>query len=267
MKKLLFIMAIIVIFASGLILTGCIKVDLTEKNGPITTRAYVFTDFTGIDISHAFQLVVTPSDNYSVSVTAGENVLNHIDVHLDGSTLVFCIDSWTDIWFSSWFDSPKVNITMPVLTKLNLSWASKADVSGFQSSHDLDVELSGASELNIDMTMGYFTADISGASVINGSVYATGSDIELSGASHINLTGSGGNIRIDASGASSANMPDFIVNNAYIELSGASHASLEINGRLDVDLSGASSVEYSGNTALGDIDLSGASSINRVTEP
>jgi hypothetical protein len=265
MKKFLVITAIIVIIVSGLALTGCIKVDLAEKNGPVTTRTYVFTDFTGIDISHGFELVVTPSDNYSVSITAGENVLNHTDIHLNGSTLAFSIEGWTNIWFSSWFDPPKVNVTMPVLTKLNLSWASKADVSGFQSSHDLDVELSGASELNIDMTMGYFAADISGASVINGSVYATGSDIELSGASHISLTGSGGNIRISASGASSANMPDFIVNNAYIELSGASHATLEINGRLDVDLSGASSVEYSGNTTLGDINLSGASSINRAT--
>ncbi len=265
MKKLLIITAIIVIIVSASMFTGCIKVDLAEKNGPITTKTYDFTDFTGIDVGHCIELVVTPSDNYSVSVTAGENVLNHLNVHLDGATLVFSIEGWTDIWFTSWFDSPKVNITMPVLSKLHLSGASNGDISGFQSSHDLDVEVSGASELEIDMTMGYFSADISGASTVNGNIFATGCDIQLSGASHSNLTGSGGNMRIDASGASSADMSHFTASNAYIELSGASHARVEINGRLDVDLSGASSVEYSGSTILGDINLSGASNINRVS--
>jgi hypothetical protein len=265
MKKLLVITAIIAIIASGSLLTGCVKVDLSEKNGPVTTRTYGFTDFTGIDIGHCFELVVTHSDNYTVSITGGENILDHTSIHLDGATLVFCMEGWTDVWFSSWFDSPKVTITMPVLTKLHLSGASNGDVSGFHSSQDLGVEVSGASELNINATMGFFTADVSGASTLNGIIYATGSAIELSGASHSNLIGTGGNTRLSASGASSANMPGFTVNNAFIELSGASHARLEINGRLDVDLSGASSVEYSGSTILGEIDLSGASSITRVT--
>jgi hypothetical protein len=56
-------------------------------------------------------------------------------------------------------------------------------------------------------------------------------------------------------------MGNFTVDNAFVDLSGASRASLDIEGRLDVDLSGASLLEYKGNPSLGEIDLSGASSI------
>ena len=62
-------------------------------------------------------------------------------------------------------------------------------------------------------------------------------------------------------------MLGFSVNNTYIDFSGASRASLNINGRLDVSLSGASSVEYTGNPTLGEMDISGASSIKQITVP
>ncbi|OGO18584.1 MAG: hypothetical protein A2Z15_05200 [Chloroflexi bacterium RBG_16_50_11] len=264
MKKLILMLAFIALMIPVTILAGCVRVDLAEKSGPITTQQYSFTDFTGIDIGHAFELVVTPSENYSIAITAGENVLKNIDVHKDGSTLVIDIDGWTDIWFFSWQSSPKVTITMPVLNELKLSGASQANVHGFKSSHDFDLELSGASELDIDMETGDFAADISGASQINGRLIAANSDMELSGASQMNLTGSGVDIRIHGSGASKVDMIGFAVNDADIEFSGASYASLTINGRMNVSLSGASKLEYAGSPTLGDIETSGASSIEQM---
>jgi hypothetical protein len=265
MKRLIIVIAIIGAIISGAALTGCVRVNLAEKSGPITTKYYDFTDFTGIDIGYAFELVVTASDNYSVSITAGENVLEHLDVHKDGSTLVFGLDGWTDSWFSSWHTSPKVNITMPVLNELELSGAAKANISGFKSSHDFYSKLSGASEMDVDLETGDFTAKLSGSSRIEGKLIAANSDIELSGTSRISLTGSGGDIRLHCSGASEANLTGFAVNDAYIDFSGASHGSLAVSSRMDVSLSGASSLDYMGNPILGLTDISGASSMNKIT--
>jgi hypothetical protein len=263
MKKLILVIAIIGVIISSAALTGCVKVNLAEKNGPLTTQSYDFTDFTGIAIGNAFELVVTPSDNYSVSITAGENMLDNIKVRKDGSTLVFEMDGWTDIWFSSWYSSPKVNITMPALSLLKLSGAAKATVTGFQSNNDFNLELSGASHINLDMVTGDFTAEFSGASDASGKLTAQDLYIVLSGASNIAFTGSGNNIRIKGSGASVAKLADFSVNDADIRFSGASHISLEVNGRMDVELSGASSLEYGGDPDLGHIDTSGASNMDR----
>ena len=252
---------LVLVVLSAAVLAGCVRVDLREQAGPITTQQYFFTDFTGIDVGYAFEVTITPSDNYSIAITAGKNAFENIDVHKDGSILVIDVDNW----FINWFVSPKLTITMPVLNELELSGASKGTASGFRSSQDLKLHFSGASELDIDMETGDFFAELSGASKITGRLISSDTEIDLSGASRVSLTGSGGNINLHGSGASNVDLLAFTVNNAYLDFSGASRITLDVNGRLDVSLSGASSLEYTGNPVLGEIDLSGASNIKQRT--
>jgi hypothetical protein len=265
MKKLIFGLTLLTLLASLTMFTGCIRVDMSEKNGPITTREYSFTDFTGIEIGSAFNLEVTPAASYNVTITAGKNILEHIRVAKTGDILKITIEGWSFNWW--WHNNPKVVITMPVLAQLNLSGACQGTVMGFKSAEDFTLKLSGASHLDIDMETGYFTSEISGASSMTGRLTVAGSNIDLSGASDINLTGSGGDIKVHGSGASHAELFYFTVNNADIELSGASSTHLEVRGRLDVDLSGASTLEYLGNPTLGKNDVSGASDLKHKTLP
>ena len=155
---------------------------------------------------------------------------------------------------------------MPSLQKLYISGASDGTVSGFKSDKDLTLKASGASHLDIDMDAGSFMAEISGASDVNGRLTASGSDINLSGASDLNITGNGGNIRLDGSGASTASLRYFKVNDADIILSGASNGSISISGKLDINLSGASSLNYYGNPTLGNTSITGASDLKHKIE-
>jgi hypothetical protein len=68
---------------------------------------------------------------------------------------------------------------------------------------------------------------------------------------------------IDASGASRLKLAGFRINNANIELSGASDADVFVNGTMDVDLSGTSGLDYLGQPSLGRTDISGGSSLKR----
>jgi hypothetical protein len=260
MKKLIYTLFLASIMLTIPVLVGCIRVDLAEEAGPITTRTYDFTDFTGIDVEHALEVTITQSENYSVEITAGENVFEKIHVYQNGTTLVIDVD----FWFTSWIINPKLTVTMPVLTELELSGACVGTAMGFESSLDMRLHLSGASELDIDMEAGDFFAELSGASRLSGRLLAASTEIELSGASRVNLTGSGGNIKLDGSGASVVELLDFTVNNAYIDFSGASRVNMDVNGRLDVSLSGASSLEYTGNPTMGETDISGSSSMHQI---
>ena len=67
----------------------------------------------------------------------------------------------------------------------------------------------------------------------------------------------------DVSGASNLNLESFPVNDATVTVSGASHAVVNPSGTLNVDASGASSLQYIGNPNLGTINTSGASTVNR----
>jgi hypothetical protein len=246
---------------TAVLLTGCVSPFITKTAGPIITRDYDYTDFTSIEIGHAFNLEVTRADTYSISIDAGESVFDHIDVSKVGNKLKIDMDNM----FFSFTRSPLVKITMPELQGLEMSGAVKGEVSGFRSSHDFELLLSGASDLDMDMEAGNFNCDLSGASRVDGKLKAANTDIVLSGASKIEMDGSGGNILLEASGASKAYLGKFTVTDATIELSGASETKLDITGKLGVSLSGVSTLEYSGNPTIGDTDISGGSSMDKVT--
>jgi hypothetical protein len=192
----------------------------------------------------------------------------------------------------------EARITMPDLTGLEISGATKGTVRGFKSGNDLNARISGASTLDLDVETGNFISKISGSSKVTARIKSTSTDIEISGASKLTLdmdtgnfvyessgasdasgglkaasttihltgasemqfTGSGGDLKLIGSGASEATLRGFNIEDADIHLSGATHADVDINGRLSVSLSGGSELRYGGNPILGDkMDITGGS--------
>ena len=259
MKKAIITGVLSVCLIIGVLLSGCTAVFISEEVGPTITMNYVFFDFSRIEIGHAFDLEITRADTHTVKIIASESLLERVKITQTGDKLEIGLEN---LFFHS-HRSPRVVITLPELKGLYLSGASEGSVSGFKSSDNFELTLSGASELEMDIEAASFVCEMSGSSEISGYLKATSCDIDISEASSIDLSGSGGDIRLEASGASDMNLANFTVNDAEIDFSGASDASLEINGRLDVELSGASTLEYSGNPTLGEIDLSGGSELER----
>ncbi len=259
MKKIVVAIALIVVLAAGMV-AGCSSVPITINGGVTQTREYDISDFSGVDIGSAFKVELTPSDKYSVAITTGENVFKYISVDKSGDTLKIEVKGLRWPFVNTKLEA---KITLPELQGLNLSGAAQGNAKGFKSSQEFNLVLSGAATLDLDMEAGKFRSEISGASKLTGSLKASSSSIELSGASYIKLEGSGGNMTLSASGASNAELASFIANDADIELSGASRGSLEINGKMDVSLSGASSFEYGGSPTLGNLDVTGASQIKQ----
>ena len=88
-------------------------------------------------------------------------------------------------------------------------------------------------------------------------------EVALQGASSLGLTGTGGNADVSGKGASTADLGGFTVANARIKLEGASNASINTDGVLDVDLAGSSDVRYLGEPTLGDVKMRGDSTLER----
>jgi hypothetical protein len=86
----------------------------------------------------------------------------------------------------------------------------------------------------------------------------------LSGASRISLEGSGADLDVNASGASVVELGNFLCNDADIDLSGASRATVNASDTLSVTLSGASTLYYYGTPTLGSLTVSGGSTIHKV---
>ena len=206
--------------------------------GPMRTQTYDHANFNGVEVGHAFRVEIEHADSYSISITAPENLFSVIQVSQIGETLKIGLTSPVPV------RGAKAEITMPDLRALNLSGATKGTITGFSSSSDLDLELSGASNLE-------------------GDIQAGDAVIRLSGASKAVLEGSAKDIDINVSGASRVDLSRFPVNDVQIQLSGASNSTVNLNGRLDADLSGASKLSYIGEPTMGNINTSGGSTLNK----
>lgn len=253
MKKAIAAAFIAALLTSGL-LVGCVGGVVTGSRN-METREFDFSDFTRVEVSSAFEVEIDQSDSYSVSITADDNLFDYIAVSKHGATLQIRLKTARYIGTTQ-----RASITMPDLYGLEFSGATHGAVQGFGSSHDFTLQLSGASSLGmVDMSAGDIRFDVSGASRVTGDITAGDADLDISGASTVELQGSGSNIVVDASGASGVRLADFPVNNANVKLSGASNGTVNLDGRLDANLSGASRLSYIGEPTMGTINTSGGS--------
>lgn len=226
------------------------------------TKEMDFRDFSHVDAGHACEVEVIWSDSYSVSITAGDNIIESIKVVKEDETLRIrrSLSSFRGLIPGTF----SAKITMPVLEGLDLSGASRGTVSGFSSRSNFSADLKGASSLAIlNVSAGEMKFKLVGASKVTGQIKGGDAEFNLSGASRVELEGSASNIVIDAAGASHVDLASFHVNGANVKLSGASHSTVNIDGQLDANLGGASKLYFLGKPAMGDVKTAGASTIGR----
>jgi hypothetical protein len=85
--------------------------------------------------------------------------------------------------------------------------------------------------------------------------------VDTSGASKVMLAGQTRDLTIDVSGASKVDAASVSSVNAFVDASGASKVLVNVSGDLKADLSGASTVTYSGTPTNIDKKTSGASKV------
>ena len=255
MKKIIFVLAFVFI-SLPFLLTAC-------SNGPSESKQYDFTNFTGAQVSGPFDLSVTPSNSYSISIIAPQDRFNNIKLEKSGDTLEVGMNfSFWNFW-RNFGSKSKLEISMPELDILNLSGATSGTVTGFTSNSNFHLELYGASSAEVKIGAYDTSIDLTGASHASGVFNIHDLTLTVSGASNAVLSGIGNDLNLQVSGASSADLGNLQLVNANVELTGASHGTVDASGKLNITASGASSLSYVGNPSIGTIDVTGASSIHQ----
>ena len=265
MKKKLLIIAItfLIVFATAVGMVGCYGIhggDSVTGNQNLETREFTYSNFTRVEVLAPFEVEISRADIYRVFVTSNENLFDYIEVAKSGDTLRLRLKPFISFHQTTF----QASITMPDLAALEISGASSVEIAGFQTTSDVDINVSGASRLNImSLQASAVTMEVSGASRVSGFIKTEAADFKVSGASYIELNGSAEGANLEASGASSLRLQNFYILHASVNLSAASNGDIEVNGSLDVEVSGVSSLTFGGNPTLGRVEVSGASSLNR----
>lgn len=150
----------------------------------------------------------------------------------------------------------------------------KIDLSGASNFHGdavadkIEAHLSGSSDFFGDVLADEIDMELLGSSTIEGNVSADELDLDMSGASDATLVGHVTQLKINLTGSSKITKK--VVGNRYAlacdncegTMSGASVAYIHCDGRICVDLSGASDLHYTGDgISSGCSTTSGGSSI------
>jgi hypothetical protein len=248
------IAALTVIF--GLLATGCGPWGYKAGTGPVVEETFDYKDFTNVEISSAIEYEINQASDYSVKVATHENILDLLDIHQSGKTLIVRLKPGCYI-----HSDVRVTVNMPYLNKLEVSGASRGSLKGFKSDKDFEMRVSGASQTDINLESGDTEIEVSGASKIRGNLKANDIHFTASGASRCDFVGAAQNADITVSGASHLEWGSFRLKNVKIIASGASRADIYTDGELNLDISGASTLSYTGKPTLNKINVTGASKI------
>lgn len=234
------------IFLAGLLfgLSSChyLEGERVNGDGNITSVTHAISDFKGVDVGGAIELILSQGDSFSVKVVTDQNLHQHLEVTKDGSTLRVHPANHTNLDPTG---KIKVYVTAPLLTKIEASGACNVVTeTRLTSGEGIDIDLSGACNANLDLK----TPNL---------------EVGASGASEISLKGETKNLNIDGSGSTNIKAFDLLSENADVEISGSGDVELYASVKINAHTSGASSIRYKGNATV-DIDKSGASSVKKV---
>ncbi len=207
-------------------------------------RTHSITAFTDLKIEDPFVVYVKFSNTEeSLRIEANDNLHAFIDVRQSGEALAISLDE--DVNFKIGNVVLKVYLTTKDIKVLEASGATNVILQDPLIGEDLEIELEGASKLSGRLQLDFLDAYLNGASIM---------DIE----------GSAQKLDISAIGASHMTDFDFATDELYVDLSGASTVSLQVNQTLEVKATGASTVYYQGNGVVENINVSGGSNVIKV---
>ena len=218
------------------------KNSLENQTSNISTNQHqqIFnvSDFTKIEINHAFEIEIIESNETSVTAIGSKEDIEKINIETDNNWLKIDYKNFNwDIKSFNLFNlkdnsrAIKIQIKTPFINELNISGAvlAKANITHAEK---LKIDLSGASKLNLA------TQKI------------TDCIVDVSGASTLNLTGKCEFLAMEVSGASQIDASKFECDKVVAEASGASSIKVYVKDELDAEVSGVSSIKYKGDPKL-----------------
>ncbi len=232
--------AMLLVFAMAITTTGCdVFLDKVKGSGNIVSEERNVKSFNEIQVGSNFEVFLQESDKPGLVIEADDNLISFIDTEVRGKTL--------RISAAANFQTqqrPRVYIAYSSLKALKLSGAAKLRSDETLQAKNLDLSLSGASVIFLDVLVD----DI---------------EVRASGASKVHLTGVAEELSVRLSGASRLYADELEAEDANMRLSGSSKAEVWVSDEISARTSGASHVLYSGSPSSISIKTSGASSVKK----
>lgn len=211
-----------------------------EGKGPVTVQEIEVSGFDEISISGAWQVTLVPGAPFGLSLSMQENLHPAAKVRIDGQRLEIGLQG--NVHQAG--VPMKARISAPAFRKIKTSGGTELSSENQLEGRSLEIDLSGASAVKLELNVQQLSINSSGASKLDLWGAVQGAEVEMSGASQLK----GG---------------DCVIGDLSVKSSGAAQTDVHVTGTLSVKASGASSVRYAGEPTQVETKLSGAASAKK----
>ncbi|MDI1353362.1 MAG: DUF2807 domain-containing protein [bacterium] len=196
--------------------------------------------FEKIEVAGSVSVFYTHSDTLDVSVKAKSSELEHVETHVENSTLMI---------------SNKGKFTGPISVYV-------------KNNHLISLEASGATDFRSMNSIKVDSMDInvSGSANVNLKIDAKKITNQQSGASTVVLKGTANELNTEVTGASSLKAYSLVVKNAHVTSTGAATAKVYVTETLKANATGASDIKIKGEPREVAAESGNSASISRIKE-
>ena len=222
-----------------LALCGCGGVgSVRTASGNAASTRVDTTGVTRVEVADGFDVKLALGRPELAVVTYDDNLSDLLDVRVEGSTLRVRLKP------HGLLGNPtlRADVTVQRLESIHTAGGASVTTTATVQNSGLQLALSGGSRITAAVGVDRMSAT-------------------LSGASRATLTGMASALTADASGASDLALAELRLHDLDVQLSGASHAEVQVDDTVAADLSGASVLTYRGNPRFIKRETSGASTI------
>lgn len=220
-------------------LQGC-YIDLRETiygNGNVVTEERSVSSFDEIRVSSGIDVFITQGEEESLKVIADDNLLEYIQTEVSGRSLKI----YTDVNIRQ-AGSKEVHLVYNQLRSINISSAGDVSTTNRMKAEDLNIKLSSAGDLKMDIDAENIICHISSSG-----------DAHISGTADV--------LDADLSSAGDLYAYDLVVKKAKIHASSAGNARVHATEEVHLTASSAGDIYYKGNPQTIHINTSSAGSI------
>jgi hypothetical protein len=246
MKKYLFFLPVFFsILAVSFVLSSCENYfgKRVRGNGIKKTEERNVNTFKNIEVSGDENVYISQGETASLRIEGDENLLPFIEVSQEGDKIYVRVRRGYNIQPTG---EMRVYAKAPVFRDIDVSGACNIiGESKISNTENLEMHVSGAGDIKMDLD-------------------APGVKAEISGSGSIFLKGQTRDVTLGLSGAGHAHCFDLLAENTRVDISGAGDAEVYASVKLDAEVSGAGSVSYKGNAANVNQHVSGAGSVRKA---
>ncbi|MEL6256058.1 MAG: head GIN domain-containing protein [Bacteroidota bacterium] len=208
-------------------LNGCfVSFDSKEKmegNGDVVEMSMDQDDFEGLSVNGVFDVLLHPGESHSVTITADENLMEHIKVEVKDDVLH--ITSEKDFKTKH---AIKVDVFAEEINYVRIGGAANCESTGSLESDEIEMKIAGAGNIKLDLD----TDEL---------------EVSISGAGNLELKGNADESNIGISGAGNLQAYDLKTHKTRLKMSGAGNAEVYADEDLSINLSGIGRVSYKGS--------------------